>query len=183
MSKPIIKRTIQAILRTTGVRENVFLGADFHIGPGSVVWAPRRLDIGSDVYIGKNATIEVDGVIGDHVLIANTVGIIGKSDHAIDEIGTSVRRSSWVGDHPTRLSTGVVIGSDVWIGYGAVVLSGITIGDSCVIAAGAVVTTDIPSNSIAAGIPARVIKSRFKEEDFRTHWQVLSSKGIRPIAK
>ena len=52
------------------------------------------------------------------------------------------------------------IESDVWIGAKATILSGVTIGKGSVVAAGAVVTKDVPKNSIVAGVPARVIKSR-----------------------
>ncbi len=51
------------------------------------------------------------------------------------------------------------IGRDVWIGANAVILPGVTIGDGAVIAAGAVVTKDVPENTVAGGVPARVIKT------------------------
>lgn len=53
----------------------------------------------------------------------------------------------------------VNIGNDVWIGANVVILPGVTIGNNVVIGAGAVVTKDIPDNSLAVGVPARVIKS------------------------
>ena len=53
------------------------------------------------------------------------------------------------------------IGSDVWIGYGSIILSGVTIGDGAVIGAGSVVTKNIPPYAVAVGNPAHVIKSRF----------------------
>ena len=59
----------------------------------------------------------------------------------------------------------VIIGNDVWIGYGATLLSGITIGDGAVVAAGAVVTKDVMPYSIVGGIPAKVIKYRFNREE------------------
>jgi maltose O-acetyltransferase len=52
----------------------------------------------------------------------------------------------------------VTIGDDVWIGGNAVILPGVTIGNNCVVAAGAVVTKDVPANSLVAGVPARIIK-------------------------
>jgi acetyltransferase-like isoleucine patch superfamily enzyme len=174
-----MSRVSQAVLRRIALRRNVVVGTDFHVGPGSVVWAPRALDIGRDVYLGKNVTIQADGIVGDGVLFANLSGLVGRNDHDLGEIGTSIRRSRWVGDFPAELSLRTVIGSDVWIGYGAIVLSGVTIGDSSVIAAGAVVVGDIPSNSIAVGSPARVVRSRFTDEDLKLHWDQLVASGHR----
>lgn len=51
------------------------------------------------------------------------------------------------------------IGRNVWIGAGAIVLPGVTIGDGAVVAAGAVVTKDIPDNTIVGGVPAKVMKT------------------------
>ena len=57
----------------------------------------------------------------------------------------------------------IVIGSDVWIGYEAVILSGVTIGDGAVIGARAVVTKDVPPYTIVGGVPARPIRKRFDD--------------------
>ncbi|WWW27662.1 CatB-related O-acetyltransferase [Priestia aryabhattai] len=59
----------------------------------------------------------------------------------------------------------VEIGNDVWIGYGAIIMSGVRIGSGAVIAAGAVVTKDVPPYSIVGGVPANLIKYRFSQED------------------
>lgn len=58
----------------------------------------------------------------------------------------------------------IVIGSDVWIGYEAVILAGVTIGDGAIIGARAVVTKDVPPYTIVGGVPARPIRKRFSEE-------------------
>jgi acetyltransferase-like isoleucine patch superfamily enzyme len=61
----------------------------------------------------------------------------------------------------------VEIGNDVWIGTGAIILDGVKVGNGAIIGAGAVVTKDIPDYAIAVGVPAKVIKYRFKEEIVR----------------
>lgn len=162
------------------VTTNVSVGTGFRVGANSVLWAPRKLTLGKDVHVGSNVRIEVDGVIGDSVLIANSTGIVGRSDHAMRQIGVPITEAEWVGRNPQELSRPVVIGSDVWIGYGVTVMSGVSIGDSCVIGAGSVVTRDIPPNSIAVGCPARVIGKRFDEASFHSHWMLLKNKGVRP---
>lgn len=72
-----------------------------------------------------------------------------------------------------RLMRRTAIGNDVWIGFGAIVISGVTIGDGAVIGAGAVVTRDVPAYAIVAGVPARVVKYRF-DEPTRTRLQRLA---------
>lgn len=54
----------------------------------------------------------------------------------------------------------IIIGNDVWIGFGAQIMSGVTIADGCVIGAGAVVTKDTVKNGVYGGVPARLIKMR-----------------------
>lgn len=59
---------------------------------------------------------------------------------------------------------GITLGSDVWVGYEAVILSGVTVGDGAVIAARAVVTGDVPPYTIVGGVPARPIRKRFPDQ-------------------
>lgn len=58
----------------------------------------------------------------------------------------------------------IMIGNDVWIGYGTIILSGVTIGDGAIVGAHSLVTKDIPPYTIAGGVPARPIRKRFSEE-------------------
>lgn len=175
----MIRATKSWVLTKLALRANVQVGRRFHVGPGSVLWAPRMLVVGNDVYVGKNVTIEVDGSIGDGTLIANNVGVVGRLDHKFSQEGEVVSRSAWVGDFPDELSRPVTIGADVWIGFGSTVLSGITIGDSVVVGAGSLVTRDIPPNSIAVGSPARVVGPRFDAARISAHWGELRRQGYR----
>ncbi|PKO01334.1 MAG: hypothetical protein CVU42_00570 [Chloroflexi bacterium HGW-Chloroflexi-4] len=160
----------QRIYRIYAVRENVDLGSAVHIGLGSILWAPNHMQVGNHVYIGKGTTIQVDGKIGNYVLIANRVGIIGRLDHDYKNVGIPIRYSSWVGDKPTyQPEEDVIIEDDVWIGYGAIVLSGIRIGTGAIVAAGSVVTKDVEAYKIVAGVPAKTIGERFSKEEIKIH--------------
>jgi acetyltransferase-like isoleucine patch superfamily enzyme len=71
-----------------------------------------------------------------------------------------------------------VIGDDVWVGYGAIILSGVTIGEGSIIAAGSLVTKDVEPYSVYAGVPARRMGDRFstvedREEHIRLYKQKL----------
>lgn len=163
------------------IRKNVVTGKNLHVGPGSVLEAPIELRIGDDVYIGKYCTIECDGYIGHNVLIANNVGLIGRYDHDFSVVGVPVRQSPWIG-HDDYEGKGrelkIHIEEDVWIGYGAVILTGVRIGKGAIIAAGSVVSRDVPAYGIAAGNPARVKKFRFSQEQATQHEALLHQRSL-----
>lgn len=109
----------------------------------------RNLTIGKNVFINSGCCFQDQGgvTIGDGCLIGHQV-VFATLDHMLDPSD----RASMVA-HP------ITVGRNVWIGSHATILSGVTIGDNSVIAAGAVVTTSVPANCVAAGVPARIIKS------------------------
>lgn len=157
-------RTAWTVLRN---RHCLEAGKDLHIGTGARLWAPGRLRIGHHVYIGKHVHIEANAEIGDFCLIANRVAIVGRHDHDFHQVGYPMRFAPWIGSRQAASSPfrheKAVVEQDVWLGYGTTVLTGVTIGRGSVIAAGSVVTTDIPPYTIAAGIPARPISTRFPD--------------------
>jgi virginiamycin A acetyltransferase len=173
----MIRRLWQRVYRLYAVRANVSLGRNVHLGLGTVLWAPTSLTVGDDVYVGKGCTLECDGRIGSGVLIANRVGIVGRNDHDFRAIGTTVRRAPWAGDPGGPRNEPIVIGDDVWIAYGAIVLSGVEVGRGAIVAAGAVVTKDVPAYAIVAGSPARVIGHRFSEDERLVHEERLALSG------
>jgi acetyltransferase-like isoleucine patch superfamily enzyme len=170
--KSLIKRIWQKIYRIYAVRKNVEGCKNIHIGLGSILWAPSKLTVGDHVYIGKNCTIEVDGAIGNDVVIANQVGIIGRWDHDYTVVGKSIRNAPWIGD-PDYRGAGkgkqVVVEDDVWIGYGAILFSGVRVGRGAIVGAGAVVTEDVRPYDIVVGVPARPVGRRFTEEAIQEH--------------
>lgn len=125
--------------------------------PVSILYGTHT-SIGRDVFINGNCTIQDSALvhIGDRVVIAPDVKLYcGK--HSLDARGRWRRGA----DGPLKLvtTTGpIIIGSDVWIGGGAIVLADVTIGSNVVVGAGAVVTRDVPDNCVVAGVPARVIR-------------------------
>ncbi|MGC2856371.1 acyltransferase [Novispirillum sp. DQ9] len=182
--RSLLRTLFQRVVRLYAVRANVTLGRRVHIGPFSHLWAPNHLSVGNDVYIGKFCTIEVDGRIGNQVLIANNVGLVGRHDHDFTAIGIGVRSAPWVGDPAFQRPRGieqVVVGDDVWLGYGAIVLSGVTIGRGAIVSAGSVVTRDVAPYAIVAGVPARQVGTRFGDDGDRTrHEAILYGTGSPP---
>ena len=159
-------RRMQTRLLTRGKGRYLSFGHDLHVGRGTRLWAPKFLRIGSGVYIGKQVHIEANCEIGDYCLLANRVAIVGRHDHDFSAIGFPVRYSPCVGSRrfPSPYADEkAVIESDVWLGYGVIVLTGVTVGRGTVKAAGSVVTQDLAPYSIAAGVPARVVGQRFSD--------------------
>ncbi len=163
-------RFAQIALSAPAVRgSNRFIaeaGADIQLSPGSV-W-----EIGTDVYLRRDFTAHVTGElrIGDGVffnrgcyIAANDRVTIGA--HSMFGERASVHDSDYPLDFragrriETMTRSPVTIGDNVWIGANAVVLKGVTIGDGAVIAAGAIVNRDVPPDCVAAGVPARVLRS------------------------
>lgn len=179
----LFKRVRSAMSRRRTLTGNVQVGEGFRFGTGSFVWAPRGLEVGLNVSIGSDVRIEADGLIGDSVLIANSAAIVGRHDHEVTNVGIPIRDGKWVGTSPDELSRPTTIGSDVWIGFRATILSGVVVGDCSIVGAASVVTRDVPPNSIVAGNPARIIGERFSPEDLAAHWVKLKAKGIRRVVE
>jgi acetyltransferase-like isoleucine patch superfamily enzyme len=110
----------------------VTIGDRCLIGRGSGIVGHFSIEIGNDVWTGHNVYIT-------------------DQNHGYEDVTRPISQQS----QPERA---VKIGDGSWLGYGSVVLPGVTIGEHCVIGANSVVTHDVPSFSVAVGVPARVIK-------------------------
>ncbi len=107
--------------------------------------------------------------IGNYCSIAPKVAFILSADHYTNHISSFPFKVKVSGTAKFEgVSKGdIIVDDDVWIGYGATIMSGVHIGQGAIIAAGAVVTKDVPSYAIVGGVPAKVIKYRFSEEIIR----------------
>lgn len=132
------------------------------VGPGALfepgVWltAPgeARIRIGAGTFLNIGVMVAALELveIGDHCMFANGC-FVTDGNHRFDDPDKPVPWQGFTTKGPTR------IGDNVWCGANVVITSGVTIGERAVIGANSVVTSDIPPFSIAAGAPARVLKS------------------------
>lgn len=124
------------------------------VDPSFTMFPPFYTDCGKNITVGKNVFFnsgcrfqDQGGIrIGNGVLIGHNA-VLATLNHDINP-----RKRGNLSPAP------IVIGNDVWIGANVTVVPGVTIGDGAVIAAGAVVTKDVPPNTIAGGVPAKVIR-------------------------
>jgi len=113
--------------------------------------APARLSVGSmtSIWYGTVISARAEISIGAHCAISWNCSILDEDMHEIIELpGTNKPR----GPRPVQIA------DHVWIGAGAVVLKGVHIGENAIVAAGAIVTHDVPPETLVAGAPARVIR-------------------------
>lgn len=158
---------------------NISIGNNTTFGRGTVFWAPNRITIGSNVYIGKYCTLQADMEIGNNIDIANNVGLIGKYDHDYSKVGVSIKDAPWIGDVTYDFKgkdQKIIIDDDVWIGFGSVVFTGVHVHRGAIIAAGSIVTKDVPPYAIVAGNPAKIKGYRFTDEQITEHEKVLYEK-------
>lgn len=148
-------------------------GRGVYIGPGANM-TYRNVTVEDDVSIGANALFMctlAEIRIGPHVMFGPGVTMI-TGGHRTDVIGR-VMKSIGNSEKRPEDDRDIVLEGDNWVGAGATILRGVTLGRGSVVGAGAVVTRDVPPHSVVAGVPARVIRQRFPQDDLKEHLRLL----------
>lgn len=125
------------------------------VDPSTTVFPPFYTNFGRAISLGKNIFInhacsflDMGGItLEDDVQIGPRVNLTSEN-HPLDPA-----------DRKTVIPRPVVIKRNAWIGAGATILPGVTVGENSIVAAGAVVSRDVPPNTVVAGIPAKVVKT------------------------
>ncbi len=137
------------------------IGHSVDIMSGVIIMSPQNVQIGHDVLL--NAGTKIGGQkgvrIGNYVQLSYNVNLVSEN-HAYHNPSLPIKTQGYFGGP-------IDIGSDVWVGANAVILPNIKIGKGAIVAANAVVTKDVEPYAIVGGVPARLIKYRFKRKDIK----------------
>lgn len=167
--------------------DNIALGHGVYLDENTYLHAcAKGISIGEGTYVMYGAVLHVynfrgiphsgitigkQSLIGEYSVIRGQGGVvIGDRVYAAPHV--QIMAVNHVFDDPTKpfveqgiTAEGIIIEDDVWLGAGAIVMDGVRIGKGAVVAAGAVVTHDLPEHTLAAGVPAQVIKEISNEEN------------------
>jgi acetyltransferase-like isoleucine patch superfamily enzyme len=165
--KGLLKRLRMFLLLTFKYRL-IKCGKGTYFGP-SLSIMPEAVSIGHMSFIGPQCWLQSKAQIGNFVMLAGRVAIVG-GDHRIDVVGTPAIEAG------RDVNKTVTICDDVWVGHQALIMHGVTIGEGAIVAAGAVVTKDVPPYAVVGGVPAKLIRMRFSEEDIEKHRRALAAR-------
>ena len=158
----VVSRTIQLCVEMNAIATDVDMVRKklseiirTEIDESTTIFPPFYTNFGRSICLGKNVFInhacsflDIGGItIEDDVQIGPRVNLTSEN-HPVDPA-----------DRKTLIPNPIIIKRNAWIGAGATILPGVTIGENSIVAAGAVVSRDVPPNTIVAGIPAKVVKT------------------------
>lgn len=151
-------------------KEDIIIGDNFRCFGGTLVSQNGgKIIIGDNVKIGNQVLIgSVNSVtIKDNARLADNITVMDNNNHPINPLDREIVYSSPRDSEKRRWkysdNSPIVIGRHTWIGSNSRICKGVTIGDGSIVAASAVVTKDVPENSIVAGNPGRIVKRNIDE--------------------
>jgi len=173
----LLKLRYRGRLQTDGIcficpKVQLEIGRDAQLHVGRWAWIGHgtkirvhegRVSIGAKTVMGQECTISAykQVSIGRECIIADRVMLID-FDHGVVEVDRPIREQG-------IYKRDVRVGNNVWIGYGACLLRGVSIGDNSIVGTSAVVTKEVPQNTVVGGVPARTIRVRDAPRTMR--WQ------------
>jgi acetyltransferase-like isoleucine patch superfamily enzyme len=143
-------------------RATVRFGRFSWIGDGTKIRCHEGVvEIGEKTVMGQECTISAYKRvrIGEQCVIADRAMFID-FDHGVVEVERPIRVQG-------IYKRDCIVGSNVWIGYGACFLRGIRVGDNAIVGTNSVVTRDVPANAVVGGVPAKVIRMRDAPKELR----------------
>ncbi len=132
-----------------------------------IIMSPQKVEIGHHVLLNSGTKIGGQNgvIIGNHVLLSYNVNIVSE-DHAYDNPLLPTKSQGYKKTGP------IIIEDDVWIGANAVIMPNINIGRGAIVGANAVVTKNVEPYTIIGGVPAKLIKFRFKKQDLQVAMKI-----------
>ena len=122
-----------------------------------------NIRVGYATTLGFHNAFHGDITIGRYCQFGANVAVMS-NNHPTHTLSTYINNRLFSGELMQLVKKGkVIIGHDVWVGHGAIILGNVHIGNGAIIAAGAVVTKDVPPYCIVGGVPAKIIKKRFND--------------------
>ena len=134
------------------------------VDPTLRVFPPFYTDFGKNIHIGKGVFINACCHFQDHGGV--TLGDGCQIGHNV--VFATLNHMMEPERRKTTYPAPIVLGKNVWVGSNATILQGVTVGDNSIVAAGAVVTHDVPTDVVVAGVPAKVIKTLETKQNLHT---------------
>jgi virginiamycin A acetyltransferase len=193
--RQFVKKILLYFLNTIEIHEKVTLSG-FSRGLQNVVFegknaVPDRCNFSGTIRIGYATTLGYNNLLGGTISIGKYCQIgadvaMHATNHPISSMTTYINKNLFGGElKALKEENKIVIGNDVWIGHGVIIVGNVTVGNGAVLAAGSVVTKDVDPYTVVAGVPAKPIKKRFSENIIQEiealQWWDLSKSELENI--
>ena len=171
----MIKKIINHFKQKRIIRSLKAAGSDVHID-SSCVGFFKNVSVGNSIYVGPRSNFNcmlAEIRLGNHIMVGPDVLFI-TGNHRYDVVGKYMDEITNK-DKTQDDDQDIVVEDDVWIGLRSIILKGVTIGEGAIIAAGSVVTKNVEPYKIVGGVPAKVIKDRFSNEQLEEHLKLIKT--------